>query len=344
MDVAAPTIVGGTTLGSLSVSSAGDLLGSGISSALTIKSGIDGTSHTLALGTAGSTDTLANLAQTINNAGYGITATVDKSGTDLTFTQNAGNTVAAGVTGAAIDNSYSETSISIAKSNTLGSMTVNNSNDTVYGMQINSHNTVGAADTALDLSTVGKAQTLYQIAQDFNSGLQAGNGISAVLSNNGDTLTFVGSSANNSVTPTASSFTDVNAGAATLDASIVTTAGSGNLGVMSVNNADDFLSGTINYTAAKVTGGSNSPTAFDLNTGSPNGQTLTEIAADFNTGAEKGLGITAQLTNNNTTLTFNSNALSTDTGQPSINTTTTGAAMTDDPLVVAGGGAAGSTD
>src|SRR5208283_4423420 len=43
-------------------------------------------------------------------------------------------------------------------------------------------------------------------------------------------------------------------------------------------------------------------------------------------------------------LTFISNALSTDTGQPAINTTTPGAPMTDKPQVVAGGGAAGTTD
>jgi flagellin len=64
---------------------------------LTIDSGTTGDQSTLTLGLAGKTDTLANLAYYINSnpATYGITAKMDKTGTDLTFTQTSGSDPAA---------------------------------------------------------------------------------------------------------------------------------------------------------------------------------------------------------------------------------------------------------
>jgi len=45
-----------------------------------------GVTHTITLGTAGQTDTLSDLANTIDAAGYGITATYSAANTDITFT------------------------------------------------------------------------------------------------------------------------------------------------------------------------------------------------------------------------------------------------------------------
>jgi flagellar hook-associated protein 2 len=133
MDVAAPAIGIGSTLGSISVASAGDTLAQSAADNLTIKSGLTGVQTTITMGTAGSTDTLANLAATINKGTYGITATLDNTGTDLTFTQTAG-TQAAGVSGAAMDTTYSSSAtnpIGVVTSTTLGSITLASANDTV---------------------------------------------------------------------------------------------------------------------------------------------------------------------------------------------------------------------
>ncbi|HUD54712.1 MAG TPA: hypothetical protein VMR02_05775 [Terracidiphilus sp.] len=48
--------------------------------------GSDGASHNITLGKQNSTDNLVNLASTINGAGYGVTASVNNAGTQLTFT------------------------------------------------------------------------------------------------------------------------------------------------------------------------------------------------------------------------------------------------------------------
>jgi flagellin len=127
-DVATPTVVAGGTLGSLTVASSGDTLGAGT---LTIKSGTTGATSTITLGSnAAGTDTLANLANTVNNGGYGITATVDPTGTVLTFTQTSGADTA-GITGSGIDNAYTQSPISLVTGQTLGSITLNGTNDTL---------------------------------------------------------------------------------------------------------------------------------------------------------------------------------------------------------------------
>ena len=81
---------GAGEVGTLTINAAGTTLTGGTLSIV----GSDGQTHTITLGTTNSTDTLANLAATINAAGYGITASVNSSGyldghaasTVLTFT------------------------------------------------------------------------------------------------------------------------------------------------------------------------------------------------------------------------------------------------------------------
>jgi flagellin len=68
-------------IGKLSVTASSDTL----SGTLDVV-GSDGSTHQVALGTANSTDSLSNLANTINKAGYGVTATVNAAGTSLEFT------------------------------------------------------------------------------------------------------------------------------------------------------------------------------------------------------------------------------------------------------------------
>ncbi len=61
-----------------------------------------GVAHTLALGTTGSTDTLSDLANTINAAGYGITATYSAASKNITFTSASSK---AAVTGTSLGDS-----------------------------------------------------------------------------------------------------------------------------------------------------------------------------------------------------------------------------------------------
>jgi len=68
-------------IGSLTTTGAGDALAGTLNIV-----GSDGKTHNITLGTANSTDTEANLASTINAAGYGVTATVDSTNKILTFT------------------------------------------------------------------------------------------------------------------------------------------------------------------------------------------------------------------------------------------------------------------
>jgi len=73
----------GTTPGAIGVLASTGGAGDTLNGSLSVKDS-SGVTHTITLGTVGSTDTLANLANTINAAGYGITATYN-AGSD-TFT------------------------------------------------------------------------------------------------------------------------------------------------------------------------------------------------------------------------------------------------------------------
>jgi flagellin len=127
-DVGTPLVITGGTLGSLTLASAGDTLASGT---LDITSGITGAAVTpITLGTAGHTDNLANLAATINAGGYGITATVDATGTILTFTQTSGTHTAA-IGGTGVDTTYTTTPDAVVVATTVGAITVSGSGDTV---------------------------------------------------------------------------------------------------------------------------------------------------------------------------------------------------------------------
>jgi flagellin len=78
--------VGGTgtngvgVVGTLSVGTAGDALGGTLNIV-----GSDGKTHSITLGTAGTTDTLQDLMATINAAGYGVNATINGANKVLTF-------------------------------------------------------------------------------------------------------------------------------------------------------------------------------------------------------------------------------------------------------------------
>jgi flagellin len=327
MDVAAPAVGVGSTLGSLSVASAGDTLSTSTSDSLTITSGITGQQSTITLGTAGSTDSLANLAKTINNGGYGITATVDKTGTDLTFTQTSG-TDTAGVSGSALDTTYSTSAtnpVGIVTGTTLGSITLDNANDTITtsaALDVNgtlngtSGNTTVAAQTAVSLSTfaglVNADTAATGVIASINSTAVDGHAAGTILTFTSEVSTTADPVTLTSVTG-GGTITD-NITAQNNTTGIVSQLGT--LGTLSVNSATDQVGGTLLVGSGTSTyGGAIALAAVSTH----QNQTLAEIANDFNstttggtdtTQVENGgtalndLGITATLNAAGTQITF----------------------------------------
>ena len=139
---------GAGVVGALTVSGSADTLGGTLNIV-----GTDGVSHSIILGTANSTDTLANLASTINAAGYGVTAAVNTSaatnaagtfatGTLLTLTSSDSQV---SISGSNITDAQSPTAITLGAASVAGgaagavgyvpgTITVNNSTDTVTGI------------------------------------------------------------------------------------------------------------------------------------------------------------------------------------------------------------------
>jgi flagellin len=323
VDTAAPSIGVGSTLGSLSVSNAGDTLASGT---LNLTSGNGVVEAPLTLGSvANGTDTLANLAKTINAASYGITATLDKTGTDLTFTQSGGTGTAA-VNGAGVDNVFTtvQNPISITQGDSLGAITLNQAGDAITGGTLNLTSADGKSTTTLVLN----GQNLAAIEKDFNGTAGAGTnlasyGITAGLSSDGKTLSFTGSGS------TALTETDTLAGNAPVDNTAaqppttnVAAGPVGTLGTLTVSNASEGLALGDSLSIVQASNG----TTVNLALGTVGStDTLTNLASTINGTAA--YGITATLSTDKTSLTFTAKAA--DANAPTI----TSGALNEQPNV-----------
>jgi flagellin len=100
------------TLTMTNSASAANAQGSKLSGTLSVV-GSDGTTHTVTMGTANSTDTLANLASTINSQGWGVTATYNS-------TTSAANTANIVFTSASSTASVTQTSATLAGTTNSG--------------------------------------------------------------------------------------------------------------------------------------------------------------------------------------------------------------------------------
>jgi flagellin len=338
-DVATPTVLAGGTLGSLTLASSGDTLGIG---SLTIKSGITGATSTVALGnSATGTDTLANLANTITNGGYGITAAVDPTGTILTFTQTRG-TDTAGITGSGIDNTYTESPILLNSGQTLGSITLNGAGDTLQvgtpgqGLVltgnaagtlgtltvVNSTSSVAADNETLSgtlnlIDSTGVAQTVH-LATDNGGGPFTLSQLAAYISGKGWGITA-----------------NYNANApGTLDtANIVFTSGSPTAKVVASPGLTGVGAGSVSVTASTV-----ATTTLDLGTAP---MTLAALKAEVNA-VTATYGITAAVSGNTLTLTQTSGAGVATVGETGAGTDTTPAHNTTASIVVTSNNTLGS--
>jgi flagellin len=235
------------TLGTVSVTNANDALTGG-----TIKlTGANGTQTTYTLGTSGSTDTLADLAATINAAttttpALKLAATVNSAGTVMTIAVAAAGTAAPMIYGTGVTTSLSLTGTPTtgnkANATTLGTLalpTGGASGDALSGtLTIGTEIlTLGTASTN---ATPGTA-TMSALAQTINAG---NYGITASINSAGTAMTFTSANSNNiSVTPTVSAALD------TTDSSAALTWSTANLGATSSSYYSIGISGSVEDTS-----------------------------------------------------------------------------------------------
>ena len=188
---------GAGEVGTLTTSNVGDLLGGSLTIA-----GANGQSHSITLGTANSTDTLANLASTINAAGYGLTASINTAsvtnatgthaaGTLLTFTSADSNVTVAGtgVTDAQAPTTLTLTApvgVQTAAGAVASTLTANSATDGLTGViQL----TKGTAGTTAQVNLAG--QTIAQfMANATDQATITAAGLTATANGTNTVITF----------------------------------------------------------------------------------------------------------------------------------------------------------
>ena len=177
------TNAGGTgNLGSLSVAASSDTL----TGTLNVTDS-SGNNHVITLGQAGTTDTLADLATTINGAGYGISAQLQGGNTQLQFFSSSAS---ASVSGSNLED---VPTLTVVQSTTLMSITVAASGDALSGkFSVAMPNGLGGytQHSMISLGAGNGTGTLAGLQNYFATGPGSSWGVTATLSNGGKTLTF----------------------------------------------------------------------------------------------------------------------------------------------------------
>jgi hypothetical protein len=262
---------GAGEVGTLTAAGSDDLLGG----SLTIV-GADGSSHAIPLGTGNSTDTLANLAATINSANYGVTATYSATNHNVVFT-SANSAVT--VTGSGITDQISPLKSDTANlaitpnalaANTpgpLATITVGNPSDMLTSGQITilGNNNLDVGGGPITLGTPGLTDNLADLAAYINSQTAATPAIGLKALVNGTTLTISSTvNAGQAAIPTFTQGTLANAPAAMTPAVTVSTALTGTPTVKNApyggvvgsltlgGSSTDTLSGTLNIGANTI--------------------------------------------------------------------------------------------
>ena len=256
-------------IGSMTVNSAADTL----SGTLNIV-GSNGATHAITLGTTGSTDTIANLANTINAAGYGLTASTS-SGT-LTFTSaNA----AVSVSGSGIEDqgasassnvTWAPSTPTIGAAGSIGTLTLNSSSDVLTAGTFNVSGLNGTGTSfAMGGTGTGAIDNITQLAAAINtySSANSGFGVTASVNAAGTVMTLAqaaGGTQNAVAGVATAALAPVNVGVIptwTNGAEYGTKGTAGAMGTLAVTNASSTLSGTLSLT------GDVSTTAVNLTLG-----------------------------------------------------------------------------
>ena len=253
-----------------------------------------GKTHALVLGAANSTDTLQNLMSTINNSGWGVSASLNSAtvtnvtgaadthvaGTILTLTSASSNVsvTGTGITDNKATTITANTTFATATSagaaangtDTVASITVNASTDTLSGLlTVTGDGTTGN----FALGTSGTSDTLANLSAYINANNAAGifDNLSASVNAAGTTLTvwqtakttnYVGVATETGSKVQDQAATTGNAVVAQTAALATATAVDTTFGTITVSNANDTLSGTLNVADVHTTAG----TAITLGT------------------------------------------------------------------------------
>jgi flagellin len=289
--VAVPTgaMTAGSTMATINASAANQqlggtltLFGAGLTgvSALNTITGINSSAGVITLGVVGATDTLANLANTINNnqtiasgtAGH-VVATLNTAGTALVITnQSQTGTVTTGytdlVSGTTVLNTAATDSLTgtptlagAASSNVIGTLTGLTGSSTYTAGTLNIGSNAGI--TLGTATGTSKTDTLADIAATINAGKY---GVTASLNTAGTVLSF--SSANAADTFSVSGAT--------------VTATKGSI-VASTNVANQSQIGTVSFTATGTVAGDLLTNATTLQVGSTTFTASSETLAAFAT-------------------------------------------------------------
>jgi flagellin len=231
-------------VGTLTVSAAADTLGG----TLTVV-GSDGVSHPITLGQAGSTDTLANLENTINTAGYGVTASLN---TAITSNGNAIGTVLTLTTANPAVTVTDTSALTASDSGTL-TLTGTPTTDSQYYSQVGTLTLGGSASNTDTLKgtltigsntlTLGTATTTDNLA-DLMSTINKGDyGVTASLDSTGKIMTFTSSNSAMTIAGGSGAYTlgDETTGTGTLTATNTPTDYSGyySIGITSADGITD---------------------------------------------------------------------------------------------------------
>ena len=303
--------VGG--VGTITVSQVNDTLGGTLN--ITDSTG---KTHALALGTTNSTDTLANLMSTINNSGWGVTASLNPAtvtnvtGAADTHVQNTILTLTSAnpnvsVTGNGVtDNKATTTTVSSASfttpttsgavangTDTIGILNVNASTDTLTGvLTVTGDGTNGN----FLLGVAGTSDTLSNLATYIAGNNAAGifKNVSTQMNAAGTALTlFQTAKTGNYDTLAVATGSQIQDQAVTTGNAVVAqpaillagTAVSTTFGTVTVSNASDTLSGTLNVADVVTPAG----TAITLGTAGST-DTLTNLANYINSTLDGGSG------------------------------------------------------
>jgi flagellin len=278
---------GAGEVGTVAIAAAGDTLTGGTLSIVAS----DGKTHVITLGTANSTDTLANLAATVNAAGYGVTASVNSSGyldghaasTLLTFTSSNPSVTVSSTNMTASAGAATLTGTPILSgsfSNTIGTITTGNANQAYTGGTL----TIGS-NPAITLGTANKTDNAADLAATINAG---NYGVTASVDSTGKILTFKSANASDAFSSTVT----VGAGGVAATTNVANQNQIGTVTVVGDAGADDLTGGSL---------------VIDGTTFTATGDTMAQLAAAI---TQSGLGISATTSSagGNTTLTMVSNS------------------------------------
>ena len=300
-------------IGTLTTAANADLLGG----TLTVV-GSDGASHAITLGTANSTDNLANLAATINGDNYGVTATYNSTNHNVVFTSaNSASTVTGtsvtDQTAAAATDTISSTNAGkdYAAAGNIGTLVVGNSTDLLTGVLLTitgDNGGIVGGGTGITLGVAGVSDTLTNLMTTINNDFATtgATGVTASLSANGKTLTFAANGTGTTGTNTTVVTSNLTALTPAVSSNVAltgtptigNTAYSGQVGTLTLGGTStDTLSGTLNI-------GSNT-IVLGTTTGANKTDTMAHLMATINNGA---YGVTASL---NTAATASGNAIGT---------------------------------